>query len=339
MAEDKGKKKGTKGKSKKDKPEPRNWAKIALQLFIVFIMVMSVLAFTLNNRGSNTGSNTDTSSTDKSFNGIEDGLKLIPANASYARYVDLKNDSVLADSVQIQKYYWLFGTLPSEKVFNAKPQRDLFAIYPQGYFGDFTEQFVSLTDFGTAKINQSYPDYYNIQGVIAKRVNNKYFYTGTTKPVVSGRIENVAPTIEVMLGGNASAYGNYSDLFDELKWKQIITDNMTLEIVGKSSNTSYIANLSCDSDRFYVSLQPMDRANKSDNKSYCYVAIMHMNQTPTDQDYNHLAIFSDSMKKMGFSSYEPQIYDDYIVIEAQGSLNTCIDNMYILDFIQYKASI
>jgi hypothetical protein len=329
MAVDKGKKKGAKGASKKDRPEPRNWAKIGIQLFIVFIMVMSVFAFTLNNNRS--GSNTDTSSSDRSFNGIADALRLIPANASYARYADLKNDSVLADSVQ--KYYWLFGTLPSETVFNAKPQRDLFAIYPQGYFGSFTEQFVSLTDFGTAKVNQSYPDYYNIQGVIAKRVNSKYFYTGATKPVVSGRIENVAPTVEVMLGYNASSYGNYSGIFDEIKWKQVPTDGMTLELVGRSCNLSYV-------DGYYAAVGPADRTNKSSDRLYNYTAVMHLNQTLSDRDRQDLALLESAMEKMGFKSYRTQAYDDYIIIEAEGSLDACVDDMLNRwGFIQYRPSL
>jgi hypothetical protein len=326
MAADKGKRKGT---SKKDKPEPRNWAKIGIQLFIVFIMLMSVFAFTLNNNRG--GSNTDTSSSGKSFNGIADGLRLIPDNASFARYVNLKNDSVLADSVQ--NYYWLLGTLPSENIFNAKPQRDLFAIYPEGYFGNFTEQFVSLTDFGTASINQSYPDYYNIQGVIAKRVNSKNFNTGTTKPVVSGRIENVAPTIMVMYGYNVSSYGNYSNIFDEIRWKQVPTGGMTLEMVGRTCNLSY-------ADGYYAAFGPADPANKSPDRLYNYTAVMHLNQTPSDQDRQEFALLEIAMERMGFKSYRVQVYDDFVIVEAQGSLDVCVDNMLNRwGFIKYRAAL
>lgn len=329
MAEDKGKKKGTKGKSKKDKPEPKNWTKIAIQLFIVLVMVMSVFAFTLNNNRS--GSNGDSSSSGKNFNGIADGLRLIPANASYVRYADLKNDSVLADSVQ--KYYWLFGTLPPEKVFNANPQRDMFAIYPKEHFGSFTEQFVSLTDFGTARINESYPNYYDINGIIAKRVNSKYFYTAETKPVVSGRIENVASVIDVMYAGNASSYGNYSGLFDEIKWKQVSTGGMTLELVGRSCNLSY-------ADGYYTAVGPVDMANKSADRLYDYLAVMHLNQTLSDRDRQDLALLEGAMEKMGFNSYRTQAYDDYIIIEARGSLDACVDDMLNRwGFIQYKPAL
>jgi len=328
MADDKGKKKDNKGKSKKDRPEPRNWAKIGLQLFIVLVMVMSVFAFTLNSGGG--GPDNDTADIEKSLNGIADGLKLIPANASFARYVNLKDDSVLSDT--FQKYYWLYGTLPSEKVFDAKPRHDVFAIYPQGHFGAFTEQFVSLTDFGTARINQSYPDYYG-EGVTAKMVNNRYFFTGETKPVVSGRIENVAPVVDVMLGNNASAYGNYSDLFDEMKWKQIPTGGMTLELVGKACNLSYC-------DRYYAAVGPVDRANTSEYRPYNYTVVMHLSQAPSDQDREGLALLQGAMEKMGFASYRTQAYEDYIIIEAEGSLEACLDDMLNRwGFVKYQASL
>ncbi len=329
MAEDKGKKKAAKGKIKKDRPQPRNWTKIGLQAFIVLMIVMAVIAFTLNpNRGN---SNDNSSKADKSFNSIADGLKLIPANASYARYVDLKNDSVLADS--IQKNFWLYGTLPSQAIFGASPQRDLFAIYPAGYFGSFTEQFVSLTDFGTARINLSYPDTYDIEGVIAKKVNSKYFYTGATRPVVSGRIENVAPAIDVMNGNNASSYANYSGIFDEMKWKQVPASGMTLEFVGQSCNLSYV-------DKYYAALGPMDRTNKSSDRLYNYTAVMHVNKTLTDMDRQDFALLEGAMEKMGFKSYRTQAYDDYVVIEAQGSLDTCVEDMLLRwGFIKYQASL
>lgn len=329
MAEDKGKKKGTKGKSKKD--EPRNWAKIGLQVFIVLVIGMSVIAFTLNvNRG---GSNTNSgkSNSEKSFNGIADGLSIIPANASYALYVDLKNDSVLSNFAQ--GTIWIYGTMASQKVFGASPQRNLFAIYPAGYFGDFTEQIVSLTDFGKASINQSYPDYYSIQGIIAKRVNDKYFYTGATKPVISGRIENVAPVVEVFVGNNVSAYGNYSGLFDEMKWKQIPSGGMTLEVVGRACNLSYV-------DGYYAGVRPVDRGNTSSDRLYNYTVVMHLNQTPPDRDLQDLALLEKAMEKMGFVSYRVQVYDDYIIIEAQGNLAVCLDNMQNRwGFIKYQYSL
>ncbi|HTX43364.1 MAG TPA: hypothetical protein VMC61_01450, partial [Methanocella sp.] len=262
---------------------------------------------------------------------IMDGLLLIPANASNVRFVDLRNDSLLAGS--IQKFFWLFGTLPPQNVFNAAPQRDLFAIYPLGYFGNFDEQFVSLTDFGTASINQSYPDYYNVQGTIAKRVNSKYYYTGTTKPVVSGRIENVAPVIDVMNGNNVSAYGKYADLFNEIKLKHLAMNGTTLEVVGSSCNLSY-------SDRFYAAIGPVDQANKSPDRLYYYVAVMHVNQTPSDQDRQELALLEKAMEKMGFISYRTQVYDEYIIIEAQGGLDVCVDNMVNRwGFIKYQFSV
>lgn len=327
MAEDKGKKKV---KPKKDKPEPRNWKKIGLQLFILLVLVMAVIGFTLN---VNHGKPEDDSApaTGKSFNDIADGLKLIPANASHARYADLKNDSVLAASAQ--RYLWLYGTLPSEKVFGARPQRDLFAVYPGGHFSDFAEQFISLTDFGTARINQSYPDYYDIEGVIAKMISPKNFYTGATRPVVSGRIENVAPTIDVMLGNNASAYANYSAVFEKMRWKQIPTDYMTLETVGRSCNLSYTGG-------YYAAIGPVDRGNTSPQRLYNYTAVMLLNGTMPEDDRLGLALLEEAMEKKGFSYYRTQVYDDCIIIEAQGSFDYCVDDMLNRwGFIKYQASL
>jgi len=238
---------------------------------------------------------------------------------------------VLGESVN--NFYWLKGALPPTTIFKADPKRDMFAIYPAEFFGSFVEQFVSLTDFGTTKINKTYPDYYNIAGVIAKKVNDRYFYTAETSPVISGRIENVAPTIDVMLGNNASAYGNYTDLFEELKLKHISTGNMTLEVVGLTNNLS-------NSDRFYAAVGPVDRSNTSSGRLYSYVAVMHLNSTISDQDRLNLALLQGAMQKMGFKSYNTQVYDDYIVIEATGSLSLCLDDMFNRwGFLKYSASL
>jgi len=53
----------------------------------------------------------------------------------------------------------------------------------------------------------------------------------------------------------------------------------------------------------------------------------------------NLALLQTSMQKMGFKVYNTEAYDNYIVIEAQGSLGLCLDDMYNRwGFIKYQAS-
>ncbi|WP_174590458.1 hypothetical protein [Methanocella conradii] len=314
------------GKSlkKATKKEPTNWAKAVIPILLVIIMLGSIFAYVLArpNNASNTSSN------EKPFNNIMDGLKLLPANLSSARYADLKADPVLSQYMLYSNVY-LAQTIPPSRIFGADPQRDMLAIYPPGYFGDFKEQFVSLTSFGSSRINSSYTAY-DVNGQTVEMVNNKYFYTLNLKPVISGRIENVAKVLES--SDNESAYNEYSDLFEKLKWKQISTANATLETVGKSC--SYTS-----TDRYYTALWPADSKNKSQDRPYSYVAIMHMNHTMTDDEAAYFASYGESMKKYGFNYYNVQVYGDYVIIEAEGSLDVCMDDaLNRWSFIKYKLS-
>ncbi len=336
MAKDK----DTKGASKKGKKEPRNWAKTVIPLFLVFIMLGTVVAYVA---GSNWGGKIDKSkSTEHAFDSVADGLRLIPAEAGYARYLDLGNDTELTNATN--SYTWLKGSLPPSSIFNADPKIDLFAIYPAGYFSDSGSQFVSLTEFRKA-VNKSWPDstgsdyyhellsYYN---VAVKKVNDNYYYTPATTPVVSGMLQNIAPTAYVMASGNVSlsSYGEYKDLFDELRYKQIPIDRMTLETIGLKSNLSY-------SDRYYAGIGPVDPANQSQDRLYSYVVIMHVNNTTLlDNDRQNLALLQGMMEKSGFESYNTQVYDDYVVIEARGTLVLCLEDMYYRwGFIKYQAAL
>ncbi|AFC98783.1 hypothetical protein Mtc_0008 [Methanocella conradii HZ254] len=321
MAKDNGK-----SLKKATKKEPTNWAKAVIPILLVVIMLGSIFAYVLSNP-VNTSNTSKTTSNEKPFNSIMDGLKLLPANLSSARYADLKGDTVLSQYMYNNAY--LARTIPPSKTFSADPQKDMLAIYPPGYFGDFQEQFVSLTSFGSSRINSSYTAY-DVNGQTVEMVNNKYFYTLNLKPVISGRIENVAKVLES--SGNESAYNEYSDLFEELKWKQISTDNATLETVGKSC--SYAS-----ADRYYAALWPADPKNSSQDRPYSYVAIIHVNHTLADSEYADLASYGASMTKYGFSYYNVQVYDDYIVIEAEGSLDVCMDDaLNRWSFIKYKLS-
>src|SRR5512146_1827531 len=123
MAKDK----GTKGASKKSKKEPRNWAKTIIPLFLVFIMLGTAVAYVW---GSNWGNKIDNGkgSNTNAFGSVSDALRLIPAGAGYARYIDLRNDTLLNNATN--SYSWLKGSLPPSSIFKADPKIDLFAIYP-----------------------------------------------------------------------------------------------------------------------------------------------------------------------------------------------------------------
>ncbi len=310
--------KSTKGAAKK---EQKSWAKIVIPVILVVVIFGLIFTSGISNRNS-------PSPGEKPFNNITDGLKLLPANLSSARFADLRADSVLSHYMLLSNAY-LAQTIPPSRIFGADPQRDMLAIYPPGYFGDFKEQYVSLTSFGSARINSSYPAY-DVNGEVVERVNARYSYTLNLKPVISGRIENVAKVLEP--SGSESAYNEYSDLFEELKWKKISTDNATLETVGKSC--SYAS-----ADRYYAALWPSDPENSSQDRPYSYVAIIHVNHTLVDSEYADLASYGASMTKYGFSYYNVQVYDDYIVIEAEGSLDVCMDDaLNRWSFIKYTLS-
>ena len=63
--------------------------------------------------------------------------------------------------------------------------------------------------------------------------------------------------------------------------------------------------------------------------------------SPTEKAWRaDLALLEGAMEKMGFKSYRTQAYEDYIVIEAEGGLDTCIDDMlYRWGLIKYSASL
>lgn len=319
----KGKAKGAKGAPKKE----TNWAKIAIPLLMVFIMVGSIFAFVLSNPFDGGSSSTGL---DKPLDGIVDALRLLPSNASFVRYADMKADTQLNESMY--KNYW--NTLPPASIFNAYPQKDAVAVYPLGYFGNGTQNVVSLTDFGSARINKSYTAF-TIYDQMVLMANSYYYFSSETSPVVSGGAENVAKTLQVMLGNNSSSYGTYSDLFDKLKSKGIPIDNMTLETAGKDA---YVPLPNVSSLSYYAGIGPMkDRPANLTEQEYSYVAVIRLNRTPTDSEWEQIILLSGSKKLTGYHKYNPQIYEDYMVIEAEAPLSACMEDMVNWGFMKYKA--
>lgn len=319
MAKDKAK--GAKGAPKK---EPINWAKIAIPLLMVFIMVGSIFAFVI----SNPFSSDKKSGLSEPLGSVQDALRLLPPGASFVRYVDMSADTQLKDYVDSN--YW--NTLPPASIFSADPKKDALAVYPAGYFGYNTQSLVSLTDFGTTKINKSYPAY-TMGSNIVLAANDNYYFTSDTSPVLSGGPESVATTLNYFGMRNNSSYATYSGLFNKLNDKRISIDGMDLATVGNTFNVPFE---NASADAYYAGIGPAASANAS-ARNYTYVVIAHLNRTLSDQEYGQLALYSTSMVKTGFEKYNTQVYDDYIVIEAQGPLNVCTENMVNWGFMKYEA--
>lgn len=321
MAQDIGKK--AKSASKKNKPEKRNWVKIAIPLLLVVIMLGSIVAYVFSgskpNLSSDSGQATDIT---KPFNNITDALHIVSANASYVRYADMKDDSKLKS--WMSQYFT--NTIPPSKFFNANPQRDVIAVYPKDNFGNFSQygynypynsQWMSLTDFGGQTLNQSY-DAYIVNGEMALAVNSNYFFTPNTKPVISGMPMTIASTLDVIRGNNSSAYGQYSDVLQQIKYQQFSESGMTLETVGKQCSANF-------TDMYYAAMGP----NKgSKNSTYHYIAIMRLNQTLTNDEMAQIALLESAEKKAGFENYTLVPYEKYAVIDANGSFDLVSQDMY-----------
>lgn len=334
MAKDKGKK--AKGASKKSKSEPMKWAKIVIPLLMILVVIGMIIPSVLTGSKINSSSTTS-SSLSKSFDNIRDALNILPTGVSYLRYVDLKNDSQVNN--WMQSYY--FNTLPTSQVFGASPVRDALAIYPEGYFGDVQTSSVgdvmSLTDFGNGTLNDSY-SWANSNTM--RKINSYYYFSPESSPVVSGGANAVSYTLNALVGNVNSSYNDYADLFDELRWKQVSTANMTLETVGNNC-TIPISNVNLTVDRFYAGIGATNETmvvNNTTYVKYSYVVALHVNQTPSDSDAKFLYLLESSNEKMGFSDYGIQIYGDYIIIQAHGPMVVCAYDMMTWGFMKYAAS-
>jgi len=317
-----------------------NWAKIVIPVVLILVLIGMVFASVLNNKVTTTPSTT--TNTNKNFNNIQDALGLLPSNASYVRYLDMKNDTAMSNWAQTN--YW--NTMPPTSIFSATPQRDALAVYPAGYFENSmtstSADLVSLSDFGNNKINESYSTLgYTNSGIKILKANSQYYFAPDITPVVSGGEQEVLDTLAVFDGNSGSASGTYSDLFQELNMRHIAINGMTLETAGDNSTLPVwfpISNINLTADRYYAGVGPTNVTVTMNNTTYpvySYVAIMHLNQTPSDNDMQYLDLLQSSNEKMGFSDYNVQVYDDYIIIDAHAPLAMCLDDMTTWDFLRY----
>ncbi len=171
-----------------------------------------------------------------------------------------------------------------------------------------------------------------------RKVNNYYYFTPETSPVVSGAQNAVTYTLDSMTGDVNTSYSDYSDLFNELSQKHISTDNMPLETVGNNA-TFPLSDINLTIDEYYAGMGPTNQTvtlNNTTYTQYSYVVILHVNQPPSDKDVQGLYFLESSNDKMGFTDYNVQVYDDYIVIQAHAPMIFCADDMISWNFLKYQ---
>jgi hypothetical protein len=294
--------------NEKGSGKKRNWKKTILPLFLVAVMLISIFAYA---GSSLLGSGDRDIILKKDFNNIADGLKLIPENASYVRYADIEanNNITLWLSDNLAK------SIPSYKEFGAYVKKDMLSNYPYRYFGNHSQQFISVTDFGAVKLNQQYNNsIYN--GIILEEINDYYFFTPEFDPVISGRPENVARAIDTIKGqGQKTAYNNYKDLFEQLKGYPVNEKNSKLSVVGRDCNVNF-------TDKYYAGITP-------DGKTYKYTAVMHLSHKFNDTEKQLLksAWEQSALFNYGFDYFQANFVGDYLIIDASGNFNTCIRDM------------
>ena len=271
----------------------------------------------------------------KNFDKISDGLKLVPENGSYVRYANLTGDATL--SAWMKKNF--YNSMPNGSVYDAQVQRDMLSVYPKDNFANFSEiyginsslQYVSLTDFGTGIINDSYPAVdQQIDGQYILKVNSLYYFTPQTNPIVNGMAETLVPTLDTMTGNvTNTSYDQYKGLFDQLAQNQMSENGMTLEMVSNQPTENF-------SDMYYAGIGP----NNDANKSYTFQAVMRLNRTLTNYDMSYLSVLPDAMKEQGYTSYnitygngEP---GDYVVVKGSASFDQCVNDLfYTWGFMRY----
>ena len=226
------------------------------------------------------------------------------------------------------KYF--YNQMPNSSAFDTPLQKDMLTVYPKDTFGNFTQlyglnmtqQFVSVSDFGRGPVNTTglYQASYDNQVLIGK--NNFYFYTPQTDPIVSGMADLVAPVLDTMTGNlTNSSYDQYSDLIDQLALHGMTEAGSTLEVVGTNPPLNF-------SDRYYAGIKP----NNDVNNTYTFQAVMHLNQTLTNDEMERLSLIPDAMKQSAnYTSYNITYGNaqpgDYLVVSAVGPFDEITNDM------------
>ncbi|HEY3421513.1 MAG TPA: hypothetical protein VGK13_00045 [Methanocellaceae archaeon] len=325
-----------KGKSTgKQAPKKTNWSKIAVSLFLAITMIIVIFAYAYKGAPPSVSTPDRTLTLVKSFDKISDGLKLVPENGSYVRYANLTGDATL-NAWMNQNFH---NSMPNSSAFEAPIQRDMLSVYPRDNFGNFSatynrnfsQQYVSLTDFGRGEINVTYPVVnQQIDGQTLLYVNDLYYFTPLTDPVVNGMAEVVVPTLDTMTGAtNNTSYVQYKGLMDQLAPNGMSEDGMTLQVVGNQPVENF-------SDMYYAGIGP----NNDANKSYTFQAVMRLNRTLTNSDMGYFSVLPDAMKQQGYTSYNISYGNaepgDYVVVKGVASFDQCVNDMfYTWGFMRY----
>jgi hypothetical protein len=320
----------------KQAPKKTNWTKVAVSLFLAFTMILVIFAYALSGKPPSSVTSSDRTLTlVKSFDHISDGLKLVPENASYVRFANLTGDATLSAWMK-QNFY---NSMPNGSVYEASIQRDMLSVYPKDNFGNFSEtynrnfslQYVSLTDFGRGAINESYPAVtQQFDGQTLLYVNDLYYFTPLTDPVVNGMAETVVPTLDTMTGtANNTSYGQYKGLLDQLALNGMSESGMTLQMVSNQPNENF-------SDMYYAGIGP----NNDANKTYTFQAVMRLNRSLTNSDMSYFSVLPDAMKEQGYTSYNITYGNgeagDYVAVKGVGSFDLCTNDLfYTWGFMRY----
>lgn len=293
--------------SRKGKSGQKTWIKMAVPIFLVLIMVLSVFAICTNSNPNTSGTDTGDTTAPK-LTSLKDGLKLVPYGVEYARYVDVNASQEIRDLALNNL------SVPNASYFGATPLKDVLVIYPEYTFGFFAEQWLSVSEFGTelsySKFNRT--AYNNVP----MREINKYYMFSETTPTFSGRYQNVATAVTFATsGGDQSGYVEFQDLYTKLK---PYPNNGTGAVIAVAGTTM----LFNKSDRYYASLTPS-------GDKYKYVAIMHLNGTLTDDEKSGMKTRYETLGLAfyKFDSYQLIFDGDYMILDATGNLTTCFNDM------------
>lgn len=305
------------GKSQVPAKKPINWKKTIVPLFLALTMLLSIFAIAGSSLFKNSGSSTRDITLDKSFNNIQDGLRLLPSAPVYARYVDFEADRNITDWMGEN----LGASIPARSEFGVWPKKDMLANYSAGYFGDYKQQWVSVTDFGnSALINYNTTDY---GGQPIAEINEQYYFTPAMDPVVSGRYENVVKVLDTVNAGGDNSYADYSDLFEKLKGYDTTARDAKLSVVGRECAVNF-------TDKYYAGLTPK-------NGYYDYKVVAHLNRpfNETEKQEMKSAWEQTAMYVYGFDALNVKFDGDYLVLDGRGNFETCIRDMtYVWAFLR-----
>ena len=295
-------------------------------MFLAITMIVVIFSYAYRGSPPSVSTPERTLTLVKSFDKLSDGLKLVPENGSYVRYANLTSDATLGTWMNKNFY----KSMPNSTALQAPIQRDMLSVYPKDNFGNFSEmyglnmsvQYVSLTDFGKGELNNSYQPKYAVDQQPISFVNELYYFTPQSDPVVSGMIDTVAPTIDTMTGNTTNtSYDQYKGLLDQLPLNQMSEDGMTLEMVSNQPSENF-------SDMYYAGIGP----NNDANKSYTFQAVMRLNRTLTNTDMGYFSLLPDAMKEQGYTSYNITYGNgeagDYVVVKGVASFDQCTNDLF-----------